>query len=297
MSYTKSNIDHLTLGMLVGGLRGFEDHSINKLPRLTAEQERVLALACRKTKDAHAATMMFYAYLRLVIKIARRYHRGFGLPAADLIQEGTIGLMKAVEKFDPDVGVRLYSYAPKWIKAEIRAFVMDNHRMVRVPESKTRKKLFFNLWISKVDIGPLTRLEAEGLAEHFGVSIADVLEMDLRLSLRARDFDPSQTHEDGSTTTHQRHLVDENAIDPAKLVEDAEWAPERRRLLDAALEQLSERDADVIRSCIYCDDDKKETQRSVALRHGVAERTIKNWRVRALAQLKQILGPDFDLTD
>src|SRR5690554_1248065 len=164
-------------------------HSVNSVPLLTPEQERELGERLYYEQDVDAARQLVLAHLRFVVHIARSYS-GYGLPQADLIQEGNVGLMKAVKRFNPEKGVRLVSFAVHWIKAEIHEFVLRNWRIVKVATTKAQRKLFFNLRSKKKGLNWLTRDEAASMADSLGVAVADVYEMESRLSGRDMTFDP-----------------------------------------------------------------------------------------------------------
>ena len=225
--------------MLAGPLGSLDQYiqAANAIPVLSAEQEFELATRLRETNDLDAAKRLVLSHLRFVVHVARGY-AGYGLPLGDLVQEGNIGLMKAVRRFDPNVGVRLVSFAVHWIRAEIHEFVLRNWRLVRVATTKAQRKLFFNLRKAKKHLGWLSKDEAEAVAADLGVTTRDVAEMEQRLSGRDVSFDPyPEEDEDFAPATY---LPSPNS-DPAHSVErDNAEASEHDRLT-AALAKLDER--------------------------------------------------------
>src|SRR5690349_2819805 len=191
--------------------------AVNRFPILTAEEELRLARRFREQDDLEAARQLVVSHLRLVVALARGY-LGYGLPHADLIQEGNIGLMKAVKRFDPDRGVRLVSFAIHWIKAEIHEYILRNWRLVKVATTKAQRKLFFNLRSMKKDLGPLSVGEVERVADELNVKPEEVVEMETRLAGQELALEP-QTSDEGESITPIAYLTDPDA-EPSKIVED-----------------------------------------------------------------------------
>src|SRR5271167_723545 len=191
--------------------------AVNRFPLLSAEQEVELGRRLRDSNDLDAAGQMVLSHLRLVVAISRNY-LGYGLPQADLIQEGNVGLMKAVRRFDPERGVRLVSFALHWIRAEIHEYVLRNWRLVKVATTKAQRKLFFNLRSMKAGHGALTRKEALAIAKDPGVKPEDVFEMEQRLSARDMSFDPTPESDEEDTYSPAMYLPASHA-DPAIEVE------------------------------------------------------------------------------
>ncbi|MEA3277357.1 MAG: RNA polymerase factor sigma-32, partial [Pseudomonadota bacterium] len=210
-----------------------------QIPVLTPDEERELAVRLRDHDDMEAARRLVLSHLRFVIRIARGY-LGYGLPLPDLIQEGSVGLMKAVRRFEPDVGVRLVSFAVHWIRAEIHEYILRNWRIVKVATTKAQRKLFFNLRSAKKRLGWFSREEVEGVAEDLGVKPETVLEMEARLANQDLAFDGYDTDEDDAPSAPATFLPDMR-MEPASALEHEDTATDRRERLYAALQGLDER--------------------------------------------------------
>ena len=260
---------------------------INRYPVLSAERERELAIRLRDHNDLEAARELVLSHLRFVAKIARGYS-GYGLPLADLIQEGGIGLMKAVRRFNPDVGVRLVSFAVHWIKAEIHEFVLRNWRIVKVATTKAQRKLFFNLRSSKKRLGWFSREEVESVAEDLGVSPETVLEMESRMSGQDISFDPPEAGDDeDSPWTPAAYLAASENCDPAQALEQADLSQQHNEQLWDALEQLDERTRIIVEQRWLSDD--KATLHELAARFGVSAERIRQLESNAINKLKKLL--------
>jgi RNA polymerase sigma-32 factor len=231
--------------MLSGPLGSLDHyiHAANAIPVLTAEQERDLATRFRDANDLDAARSLVLAHLRFVVHIARGYS-GYGLQLGDLIQEGNVGLMKAVKRFDPNVGVRLVSFAVHWIRAEIHEFVLRNWRLVKVATTKAQRKLFFNLRKAKKHLGWLNKDETEAVAKDLGVTPREVNEMEQRLSGHDVSFDPDP--QDDEDYAPAAYLPAPPNSDPARLVEQTDWDTDAHDRLDVALEKLDARSRDIL---------------------------------------------------
>jgi len=262
--------------------------AVSRIPMLTAERERELAIRLRDHGDLEAAREMVLSHLRFVVKVARGY-KGYGLPLAVLIQEGGIGLMKAVRRFDPDVGVRLVSFAVHWIRAEIHEYVLRNWRIVKVATTKAQRKLFFNLRSSKKRLGWLNREEVESVAEDLGVSPDTVLEMESRLSGQDIAFDPvdSGDDEDGGWTP-AAYLAAPVDVDPASALEAVDWEQQNNRRLASALAQLDERARTILEQRWLNED--KATLQKLADRYGVSAERIRQLEKNALGKLKTLMA-------
>ena len=245
--------------------------AIHRIPMLSAERERELGLRLRDNNDLEAAREMVLSHLRFVAKIARGYS-GYGLPMADLIQEGGIGLMKAVKRFDPDVGVRLVSFAVHWVRAEMHEFILRNWRIVKVATTKAQRKLFFNLRSSKKRLGWFNREEVESVARDLGVTPENVLEMESRLSGQDISFDPTGSNdEDDHAWTPAAYLTDASHVDPAHLVEANDWEQRKNLQLRNALDQLDERSQDILQQR-WLSDEKSTLHELAAIYEVSAER-------------------------
>ncbi|MEE9398053.1 MAG: RNA polymerase sigma factor RpoH [Methylococcales bacterium] len=260
--------------------------AISSQEKLSAEEEHRLAVRFRESDDLEAARKLVISNLRFVAHIARGYS-GYGLPLPDLVQEGNIGLMKAVKRYDPSVGVRLVSFAVHWIRAEIHEFVIRNWRIVKIATTKPQRKLFFNLRKSKKHTGWLTQDEAVVVAEDLGVDLKAVFEMERRLDNYDMTFDlTSDDQDDRASSAPAGYLKEENA-DPAKLVEMADWDNHEHENLQNSLETLDDRSRDILASRWLSD--KKATLHELADRYGVSAERIRQLEKNAMAKLKTVL--------
>jgi RNA polymerase sigma-32 factor len=261
-----------------------------RVPVLSAEREHELAVRLRDHDDLDAAREMVVSHLRFVVKIARGYS-GYGLPLADLIQEGGIGLMKAVRRFDPDVGVRLVSFAVHWIKAEIHEFILRNWRIVKVATTKAQRKLFFNLRSSKKRLGWFNREEVESVADDLGVSPETVLEMESRLSGQDVSFDPVGTTtdtDDNPGWSPSAYLSAPEASDPASVLEYSDWEQTSNGMLYNALSELDERDRVILEKRWLSE--KKATLHELADEFGVSAERIRQLEKNAIGKLKKLMA-------
>ncbi len=255
-----------------------------RVPMLTAEEEYSLASRLRDDNDLEAARRLVLAHLRFVVRIARGYS-GYGLPLPDLIQEGTVGLMKAVKRFDPDQGVRLVSFAVHWIKAEIHEFVLRNWRIVKVATTKAQRKLFFNLRNSKKRLGWFSREEVEQVAEDLGVKPETVLEMEARLSNGDLSFDGNSDDDDDSVAPAA--YLQDLRMEPSRQLERMDSETHEKDQLYAALEQLDERSRTILQERWL--NESKATLHDLAERYGVSAERIRQIEKRAMEQLKNRL--------
>src|SRR6266705_1922569 len=228
---TTMPLGSMPVPMPTGSLEAYIQ-TVSRFPILSAEEEQNLARRYRKHEDLEAARQLVVSHLRLVVAVARGY-LGYGLPHADLIQEGNIGLMKAVKRFDPERGVRLVSFAIHWIKAEIHEYILRNWRLVKIATTKAQRKLFFNLRSMKAGPGALTRKEALSIAKDLGVKPEEVFEMETRLSGQDVALEP-QPGEEGEIVTPIAYLTDAEA-EPAQILERAEFSRNRSDGLRLAL--------------------------------------------------------------
>ncbi len=253
-----------------------------QLPMLSAEEERSLALQLRDQQDLQAARMLVMSHIRFVIRIARGYS-GYGLALPDLVQEGTVGLMKAVKRFDPDVGVRLVSFAVHWIKAEIHEFILRNWRIVKVATTKAQRKLFFNLRSSKKRLGWFSREEVEGVAEDLGVKPETVLQMEARLAARDLAFDGPNSDDEDAPVTPAGFLPD-HSMEPSAQLESTDSAAHLQEQLGTALESLDERSREILQARWLSE--KKATLHELAKRFGVSAERIRQIEKAAMKKLK-----------
>ncbi|ETS32188.1 RNA polymerase factor sigma-32 [Photorhabdus temperata] len=267
-----------------GSLEGYIRAS-NTYPMLTAEEEKELAERLHYQGDLDAAKKLILSHLRFVVHVARSY-AGYGLPQADLIQEGNIGLMKAVRRFNPEVGVRLVSFAVHWIKAEIHEYVLRNWRIVKVATTKAQRKLFFNLRKTKQRLGWFNQDEVEMVAKELGVTSKDVREMESRMSAQDMAFDMSAADEsqEGLPVAPVLYLQDK-ASDFADGIEEDNWENHAADKLSVAIEGLDERSQDIIR-CRWLDDDNKSTLQELADKYGVSAERVRQLEKNAMKKLR-----------
>lgn len=281
-----SNALTLPVNLSLGSIEEYVA-AVNAMPRYSAEEERALALRFREHNDLEAARQLVLGNLRFVVHIARGY-LGYGLPLPDLIQEGNIGLMKAVKRYDPAVGVRLVSFAVHWIRAEIHEFIIQNWRIVKVATTKAQRKLFFNLRKFKNRLGWLTRDEANVLADELGVDVATVYEMENRLNNQDVAFEPSDSDGDDREAPAPIHYLQQENADPADLLEDDDWGQHKQQQLAAAIEQLDERSRDIVRSRWLSEE--KLTLHDLATRYQVSAERIRQLENTAMKKLRNSLA-------
>ena len=253
------------------------------VPILTVEEERSLGEALYYEEDLDAARRLVMSHLRFVVHIARSYS-GYGLPLADLIQEGNVGLMKAVRRFNPEKGVRVVSFAVHWIKAEIHEFILRNWRIVKIATTKSQRKLFFNLRSAKKQLQWLTADEAKAVAEDLGVEVKDVMEMEMRLTARDSAFDaPADEDEDSVAYAPALYLEDKDA-DPAQLVESENYEGDNNLRLAEAVKMLDERSQAILQRRWL--DDKKATLHQLADEYGVSAERIRQLEKNAMKKVR-----------
>lgn len=257
----------------------------NAYPMLTLEEERELAEQLHYQGDLGAAKLLILSHLRFVIHIARNYS-GYGLPQADLIQEGNIGLMKAVRRFNPEIGVRLVSFAVHWIKAEIHEYVLRNWRIVKIATTKAQRKLFFNLRKKKQRLGWFNQDEVDWVAKELGVSSRDVREMESRMSAQDVKFDlsPDEESRESQTVAPAFYLRDK-ASDFAYGIEEDNWDSHAADKLSCALEGLDERSQHIIRAR-WLDDNSKSTLQELADKYGVSAERVRQLEKNAMKKLR-----------
>ena len=258
----------------------------NAVAVLSADEERALAEDLYYREDLDAARRLVLSHLRFVVHIARSYN-GYGLPLGDLIQEGNVGLMKAVKRFNPEKGVRLVSFAVHWIKAEIHEYVLRNWRIVKVATTKAQRKLFFNLRGAKKRLAWLTNDEAKAIADDLGVDIIQVREMEKRLSARDAAFDPlTDDDDDGAYQAPALYLEDKSA-DPALQVEQADTEQDSYGRMAEALHELDERSRDIIHSRWLGED--KATLHDLADKYSVSAERIRQLEQNAMKKVRAIM--------
>lgn len=261
-------------------------HRVNQIPMLTLEEEVACAERFHSEGDIEAARRLVLAHLRYVVRVARGYV-GYGLPLNDLIQEGNVGLMKAVKRFDPKMGVRLVSFAVHWIKAEIHEFVLRNWRIVKVATTKAQRKLFFNLRQMKSRLGWYTNEEVAAVAEDLGVSTDDVLLMEQRMNAMDTAFEASDADDsDDFHVAPERYLFNPND-DPAVVLEKETVGEQGREKLFLALAQLDERSQDILQQRWLADD--KLTLHDLAEKYDISAERVRQLEKNAMKKLRQFI--------
>ena len=276
----------LPIALDVGPAQGLSRYlqAINEAPMLSEQEEKDLARRYSEGEDLEAARLLVFSHLRYVASIARGF-TGYGLPLADLIQEGNVGLMKAVKRFDHDRDVRLVSFAVHWIKAEIYEYVVRNWRMVKVATTKAQRKLFFNLRKNRNRLGWMKQDEIDAMAEDLNVDTSTVREMEGRMTGADIAFDVDTTDDDESTFWAPSETLSDYSADPGTLTLKADEARVRQQQLDTALDVLDERSRDIIQSRWLAENDKKTTLGDLAEQYGVSAERIRQIEKRALKQM------------
>ena len=260
--------------------------TVNRFPILTQEQETDFARRFREQDDLEAARELVVSHLRVVVAIARGY-MGYGLPQADLIQEGNIGLMKAVKRFDPDRGVRLVSFAMHWIRAEIHEFILRNWRIVKIATTKAQRKLFFNLRSLRQGLGTLGEEEVTSMAKHLGVKKQEVVEMETRLG--GQDIALEPVGEDADDGLSPIAYLRDPAAEPSTLLEETESEQLRASGLRAALESLDPRSRRIIEARWLREQDSA-TLHELAAEYGVSAERIRQIEQKAMARMRSSMG-------
>ena len=260
--------------------------AISGIDVLSAEQEKALAFRLRDDNDLDAARQLIMAHLRFVAHIARGYS-GYGLAQSDLIQEGNIGLMKAVKRFDPNVGVRLVSFAVYWIRAEIHEFILRNWKIVKVATTKAQRKLFFNLRSSKKRLGWFSHAEVEQVAKDLGVSTKEVLEMESRMSGQDIGFDLRDDDDEDATYAPAAYLQDQS-VGPAEQLENTQWESHNKTRLINALSSLDDRSQDIVQHRWL--NEKKATLQELADKYSVSAERIRQIENNAMKKLRSTLS-------
>ncbi|MEW5904781.1 MAG: RNA polymerase sigma factor RpoH [Pseudomonadota bacterium] len=276
---------NLPIPSAIGGLDGYVQ-AVNRFPVLTQEQELALATRFRQQNDLEAARQLVLSHLRVVVSVARGY-AGYGLPQADLIQEGNIGLMKAVKRYDPARGVRLVSFALHWIRAEIHEFVIRNWRMVKIATTKAQRKLFFNLRSLKQGLEPLKPQQVSEIARQLNVSEHDVVEMEARFAGHELALDPLSSDEDDAYAPVQ-YLADDEAHEPLAILESAEREQLQTADLTDALATLDERSRRIVEAR-WLQEEGGATLHELADEFGVSAERIRQIEQKALSKMGGLL--------
>ncbi|MBL8525534.1 MAG: RNA polymerase sigma factor RpoH [Betaproteobacteria bacterium] len=264
--------------------------TVNRIPMLTPEREHELGVALKTRGDLNAASEMVMSHLRLVVSIARNY-TGYGLPHADLIQEGNIGLMKAVKRFDPDRGVRLVSFAVHWIKAEIHEYILKNWRIVKVATTKAQRKLFFNLRSMKPNFGTLSPSEVKEVARVLNVKETDVSEMEKRLTGQEISLEPANDDEESNWVSPIAYLQDAS-VDPVERLVVMQKETAATDGMQAALDSLDDRSRRIIETR-WLNEGEEKTLHELAAEFGVSAERIRQIEVKAMQKMKLALK-DYD---
>ena len=278
--------NNLPIPSALGSLDAYVS-SVHQIPVLTLDEEQDLAQRFRNDNDLNAAKQLVLSHLRFVVHVARGYN-GYGLQMADLIQEGNIGLMKAVKRFDPTLGVRLVSFAVHWIRAEMHEFILRNWRIVKIATTKAQRKLFFNLRKSKKRLGWMNAAEVQAVAKDLGVTPADVLEMESRLSGHDMAFDAPSDADDDERPAPVAYLVDHGA-DPYHTLENENQEESDLDALKAGLARLDARSRDIIQRRWLKDGDKATLQ-ELADEYGVSAERIRQVEVNAMKKMRTLFA-------
>jgi len=261
--------------------------AVTRIPVLTVEEERELAERLYYEEDVEAARQMVMSHLRFVVHIARSY-AGYGLAQADLIQEGNVGLMKAVKRFNPEYGVRLVSFAVHWIKAEIHEFILRNWRIVKVATTKAQRKLFFNLRSQKKRLAWLNHNELNAVAADLGVEARVVREMEGRLASQDTAFDGPMDDDDDAPYQAPVHYLQDHRSDPSVQLENSDWTEDSNGRLMEALNELDERSQDILRERWLTD--SKSTLHELADKYGVSAERIRQLEKNAMKKIRTRMG-------
>lgn len=284
------NLPVLSGALPLGSLEAYIAR-VNLIPILTQEEESTLASQFHKNQDLEAAKSLVLAHLRFVVRVARGY-LGYGLPLGDLIQEGNIGLMKAVKRFDPSVGVRLVSFAVHWIKAEIHEFILRNWSIVKVATTKAQRKLFFNLRKAAKRLGWFTEEEIHTVADELQVPPEEVRRMEMRLNAHHESFEGSVDEESGESSFAPEQYLEDHRYNPALQCENKDWSESREQNLQDALSSLDARSQDIVRSRWLVED--KATLHDLAARYQVSAERVRQIEKIAMDKLKKALAEGFN---
>jgi len=282
MSTLNTSLQAIDPRLPLGSLEAYL-HYVNQIPLLTQEEEYDLAVRLQKNNELPAAKRLILPHLRYVARIAKGY-LGYGLPLADLIQEGNIGLMKAVRRFNPDMGVRLVTFAMHWIKAEMHEYILRNWRIVKVATTKSQRKLFFNLRNLKKRLGWMTQQEVNDIAKDLKVKPETVREMELRLSTSDAAFDG---HDDDDHHFTPAGFLEDRRYNPADQLENADWSTQSSDTIYHALDKLDERSQDIIRTRWL--DENKLTLQDLADKYQISAERVRQLEKNAMLKLRKAL--------
>jgi len=277
-----NNVLNMQLALPTGSLDLYIQ-SVNKIPMLSAEQERALAERFRNDDDIDAARQLVMAHLRFVVKVARGYS-GYGLPQADLIQEGSIGLMKAVKRFDPEVGVRLVSFAVHWIRAEMHEYIIRHWRVVKIATTKAQRKLFFNLRSKKKRLGWMNQEEVNDVAKDLGVKPSEVMEMEKRMSNYDASFDGALDEDDDDKSYTPALYLEDQRVGPEQQLEIEQIDGQHQEALQHAIATLDDRSRDIITNRWLTEN--KQTLHTLAAKYKISAERIRQIEEAALSKLR-----------
>jgi RNA polymerase sigma-32 factor len=280
-----SNALTASLSLPIGSVESYEQ-AVARFPMISSEEERILADRFREEGDLDAARQLVLSHLRFVVHVARGY-RGYGLPHADLIQEGNVGLMKAVKRYDPAWGVRLVSFAVHWIRAEIHEYILRNWRIVKVATTKAQRKLFFNLRSAKKRLAWLSPAEVDTVARDLGVSPETVMEMEQRLSAHDLSFDPQGDGDDEDERQAPVTYLEDHRFDPARQAEQEDWDTQGRARLQGALLTLDQRSRQIVERRWLADD--KATLQDLASEYQVSAERIRQLEANAMRKMRAVI--------
>jgi len=282
------SLQKLDVALPLGSLETYV-HWVNQVPMLSQQEELELAENWQQKQDLESARKLVMAHLRYVVRVARGY-AGYGLPQADLIQEGNVGLMKAVKRFDPSVGVRLVSFAVHWIKAEMHEFILKNWRIVKVATTKAQRKAFFNIRQMKKRLGWFTQDEVNAVAKDLGIKPEVVMQMEARLNAHDAAFDGVEHDDDDAghaVNFAPVHYLEDKRQDPALISESENWQQQGQQQLTQALGQLDERSQDILEQRWLTE--KKATLHDLAAKYKVSAERIRQLEQNALTKLKSLI--------
>jgi len=280
-----SNTMIMPIALNAGSLESYFQ-SVNRIPMLSAEEERLLAVRYNEEGDLEAARQLVMSHLRFVVKVARGYS-GYGLPQADLIQEGSVGLMKAVKRFDPKFGVRLVSFAVHWIRAEMHEYILRNWKIVKIATTKAQRKLFFKLRSSKKRLAWLNKEEVDSVAKDLGVKPQEVIEMEKRLSSSDTSFDAPESDVDAPSFSPAAYLEDKRQS-PEEQLESTQLEGIQLEALSTAVEKLDERSQDIINKRWLSE--KKQTLHQLADEYGVSAERIRQLEKSAFKKMAESIS-------
>ena len=282
---TNTDLQKIDIRLPINSLDAYMAYA-NQIPMLSQEEEHKLAIRLTTQNDIDAAKHLILPHLRYVVRVAKGY-LGYGLPLADLIQEGNIGLMKAVKRFNPHQGVRLVTFAMHWIKAEIHEFVLRNWRIVKVATTKTQRKLFFNLRHIKKHLGWMTEEEVNGVAKDLGVKPEAVREMEMRLTATDAAYDGHGDADDDEHYIAPAAFLEDHHANPAEQLEHADWSEQSADAVHQALVQLDERSQDILRGRWL--NENKATLQELADKYQISAERVRQLEKNAMEKLRESL--------